>query len=366
MGLIMFRSVQRLRFPPFEHTSVNPEGIPMVEVIVESDSSPPPAFTIGQDDDWKVEWRAIKPDDDFPTLNCEVSRVPFDFITSSRSGWYIEPDPLHSLARKAIRPAVLIIIVSLLIHSLEPGLVASGLLSESFAGSYRIGPLDYPKLLFFSFPLFTIPIIFRIVANLRDIRRQNRYISQPLQDLDTLTEVNSNSLELWLKHTPVDVLPVRARIQVGMIVPEREKVLRALNREEGRQSSPGMSTSLPDRRITSGEELGTGVGESIPLAVAHQRLLLLEPLRVMTSGEWVGLAGKTGRITVPGPSDVWPGTIYSALIAVHWELVIEALRDDGTRMKWVKPILVPERENLDPIPDMPVRSGRTESADQMR
>ena len=365
MGLIMFRSVQRLRFPPFEHASVNPQGIPIVEVIVESEQEAPPAFSIGQDDNWKVEWRSTKADDDFPTLECEISRFPYDFITKSRSGWYIEPDPLQSLARKAIRPAVLIIILSLLIHSLEPSLVASGLLSESFAGSYRIGPLDYPKLLFFSFPLFAVPIILRIVAYLRDIRRQNRYISKPLEDIVTSTEIKSNNLELWLKQSPVDVMLQRARIQVGMIVPEREKVLEALEREEGRQSSPGMSTSLPDRRITSGEELGTGVGEAIPLAVAHQRLLLLEPLRVMASGEWIGLAGETGRLNLPGPSDIWPGSIYSALIAIHWELVIEAVRDDGTRMKWVKPILIPERGGLVPIPTMPVRSGRTESADQL-
>ena len=32
----------------------------------------------------------------------------------------------------------------------------------------------------------------------------------------------------------------------------------ALGRVEGEQSAPGMSTSLPDRRITTGEELGTG------------------------------------------------------------------------------------------------------------
>ena len=34
-------------------------------------------------------------------------------------------------------------------------------------------------------------------------------------------------------------------------------------------------------------------------------------------------------------------------------------------MKWVKPILIPERGGLVPIPTMPVRSGRTESADQL-
>lgn len=360
----MFRSVQRLRYPPFEHASMDPKGLPMIEVIVESEQSPPPAFSIGQDDDWKVEWRSTKSDDDgINTLTCEVSRDPFDFITRTRDGWYVEPDPLHSLARKVIRPAVVIIILSLLIHSLEPGLVASSILSESFAGSYRIGPLDYPKLLFFSFPIFIVPIIFRILANLRDIKRQNRYISDPLSEIELSAEVVGNGLQIMLRQVPVEVIVQRARLQVGMIVPEREKVLEALNRKEGRQSAPGMSTRLPDRRIAAGEELGTGVGESIPLAVAHPRLLLLEPLRVMDSGDWIELNNSTGKITLPGPTDIWPGSIYSALIAIHWEMVIEAIRDDGTRMKWVKPVFVSERAGLEPIPKLPVRSGRTETTD---
>ena len=148
-------------------------------------------------------------------------------------------------------------------------------------------------------------------------------------------------------------------------MPERAKMLEALGRNEGEQSAPGMSTLLPDRRIAAGEELGTGVGESIPLPVSHPRLLLLEPLRVMDSGDWIDLTGTTTRFTVPGPSQMWPGSIYSALIAIHWEIVVDTVRDDGTRMKWVMPILIPDREGLDPIVKLPVRSGRIESSDQL-
>ena len=344
---------------------MEPKGVPMIEVVVETEQSPPPAFSIGRDDDWRVEWRSEKTDDDFPTLSCEVSREPFDFIMRTRNGWYIDPDPLHSIARKAIRPAVVIIILSLLIHTLEPGLVASGLLSESFAGSYRIGPLDYPKLLFFSFPLFIVPILFRIVANLRDIRRQNKYISSPIEDISLSVQIEDNEAQVRIQEIPLNVMPIRARIQVGMIVPEREKMLEALGRVEGEQSAPGMSTSLPDRRIATGEELGTGVGESIPLAVSHPRLLLLEPLRVMDPGDWKDISSTGERFVLPGPQETWPGSIYSALIAIHWEIVIEAIRDNGTRMKWIKPILIEDRRGLDPINRLPVRSGRIESADQL-
>ena len=71
------------------------------------------------------------------------------------------------------------------------------------------------------------------------------------------------------------------------------------------------------------------------------------------------------RFVLPEPLETWPGSIYSALIAIHWEIVIEAIRDNGTKMKWIKPILIEDRKGLDPIYKLPVRSGRIESADQL-
>jgi hypothetical protein len=160
---------------------------------------------------------------------------------------------------------------------------------------------------------------------------------------------------------PVDMMPVRGRLQVGIAVPERSKVLEALQRSEGEQPSPGMSTRLPERRITSGEELGTGVGEATPMPVAHPRVLLLEPMRVHDPGDWVDLSGGSSEVLFKGPANQWPGSIYSALIAIHWEIVIEAIRDDGTKMKWVSQVIIPPRTGLEYVPKLPVRSGRTES-----
>ena len=54
-------------------------------------------------------------------------------------------------------------------------------------------------------------------------------------------------LELWLKYSPVDVMPQRARIQVGMIVPEREKVLEALEREELEHARARLHRPRPKR-----------------------------------------------------------------------------------------------------------------------
>ena len=33
----MYRSVQRVRYPPFDHENSDPRGIPLVEVILESE-----------------------------------------------------------------------------------------------------------------------------------------------------------------------------------------------------------------------------------------------------------------------------------------------------------------------------------------
>jgi hypothetical protein len=221
--------------------------------------------------------------------------------------------------------------------------------------------LDYPKLLFAAFPVFMIPIAFRMIANLRDIRRQNFFIASPIESPEIVLEVNSSGVLANRITMPIDMMAVRGRLQVGITVPERSKVLEALQRTEGEQPSPGMSTKLPERRITSGEELGTGVGEAIPMPVAHPRVLLLEPMRVHDPGEWVSLKEGSTEILFKGPVNDWPGSVYSALIAVHWEIVIEAIRDDGTRMKWVNQVIRPPSTNLEPIEKLPVRSGRAES-----
>ena len=341
---------------------MDPRAAPLIEVVLESENQPPPSFKIGPDDDWMVEWRGCKSDDhEMPVITCEVSHEPFPFLMRTRNGWYIEPDPLHKMARRLIRPTVILLIVALLAHSMEPGLVSLGLISESFAGSYRIGPLDYPKLLLVAFPIFMIPIVFRMIANLRDIGRQNAYIASPIESPRMALAVNGSKVRASRITMPIDMMAVRGRLQVGIAVPERSKVLESLQRSEGEQPSPGMSTKLPERRITSGEELGTGVGEATPMPVAHPRVLLLEPMRVHDPGDWVDLSEGGSEVLFEGPANQWPGSVYSALIAIHWEIVIEAIRDDGTKMKWVSQVIIPPRTGLEYVPKLPVRSGRTES-----
>ena len=56
----MEKSVQRIRYPPFEHYDMIPEEIPVIEIILESENKPPPPFKIGGEDDWFIECLASK------------------------------------------------------------------------------------------------------------------------------------------------------------------------------------------------------------------------------------------------------------------------------------------------------------------
>jgi hypothetical protein len=356
----MHRSVQRVRYPPFEHYNAEPDKIPLVEVMLESENMPPPEFKLGSENSWMVEWKKEEDgSEQLPIIRTEVTKDVLPFLMRTRNGWYIEPDPIHSLARRMIFPSVVILSVSLILHALEPALIdLLGGFAEIIYSPIRIGPLDYPLLILVSFPIFILPIVARIVANLRDINRQEEYISRPLGSPQmAIGKMSPDSIEILEFMTPNRFTAERCRIQVGVAVPERRAILEATNREEGGQPAPGMSTALPERRISTADEHGTGVGESLPMTVSRGRILLLEPMRVQDSGPWCSV--DSDRMVLKGPDNTWPGSIYSAMIAVHWELVIEGVTDSGLRMKWVRPIIVENSESVY-LDDLPVRSGRIE------
>ena len=114
----------------------------------------------------------------------------------------IEPDPLHAVARKYIAPTVILLIFSLFLHAIAPALEGVPLLSWLTQGSYKIGPLDYPKLLFITFPIFVLPIIIRIYANSRDIHRQNIYINSPLGDPELELSIGDGWVEIAQMNLP--------------------------------------------------------------------------------------------------------------------------------------------------------------------
>ena len=362
----MEKSVQRIRYPPFEHSDMIPNEIPVIEVILESENKPPPAFKIGDEEEWFVEWRKVNEGDKkLKLIQGQVSQETFPFLMRTRNGWYIDPDPMHYKARKMIVPAVIILISTLFMRAVTPALSGINIISpllNTLNYSIRIGELDYPLFLFVAFPIFISPMIFRMIANMRDIKRQNNLIKNPIDSPDIEIDRGENQIEISINKTPKNLEIIRGRLQVGIAVPERKMILESQGKKEGDQTIPGMSTALPARRIASGEELGTGVGESIPMNVADRRVMMLEPMRVLEPGKWVELSDKEDevKINLQGPDELWPGSIYSGLIAVHWELIIDFLKNDGTRMKWVRPIIMDDYHHKIEIKHLPVRSGRLE------
>ena len=351
-------SVQRIRYPPFDHANIDPDSLPITEVIVESNSPPPTPFKIGSESGWLVEWRELTEDDNnLPRIQSITTTATLPFLMRTRNGWYIEPDPLHAVARKLIAPTVMLLIFSLFLHAIAPALEGIPILSWLTQGTYQIGPLDYPKLLFITFPIFVLPILIRIYANSRDINRQNTYINTPLKEPNISLNIGDGWVEITDLKLPDNVQYLGARIQAGVAIPERKTMLQSANRTEGKQPPPGMSTALPEKRLTRGEEHGTGVGESTPLAVDYSRILLLEPMRVRARGDLE--TSNTWPIRLNGPEERWPGTIYSSVIALHWEIHLHATWQ-GMRLRWVNPVIMPQTETEICINKLPLRAARSE------
>ena len=337
------------------------ESLPIIEAIVDNGEMQIPDFKIGSEDSWFVEWRGLYDgDENIPRIDSGVSLVIPNFISRSRSGWYVDPDPLHNLSRKLIFPTVTIVIISLFIHAIEPWLLDKQVISNSFAGSVSLGPLDYPRLLLYSFPLFLMPLIFRTIANFRDMSRQNEIIRKEIEEPDLSTIEEDSHIKIRIISYPQSYEPKRARIQVGVAVPERDTVLDILGRREDSQPSPGMSTRLPEKRFATVDDEGIGVGEATPMQLSTKRSVILEPFRIMASGDWLGIDSTTEAFKLSFPTKMWPGTIYSSLIAIHWELIIEFHDDSGELIKWVKPLTVGHTKESIHISEAPVRSGRAE------
>jgi len=337
---------------------MDPSAVPIAEVIIDSNDMHVSEFKIGNDMGWIVEWRILNDDDEsIISIDSDIGTDVPKFISRSRNGWYINPDPLHNISRRLIFPTVTLLIISLFIHAIEPGLVEQDIISSTIAGSISIGPLDYPRLLFFTFPIFLLPLLFRTIANFRDMSRQSIINTNPPSYPDIDIDVSRDRASATINSIPDGLSITRARIQVGVAVPERNTVLRSLGRIEGGQPSPGMSTRLHERRVAIGDDVGIGVGEATPMQLSSRRSVILEPMRIMDVGEWANDIGDAFTLSCPKN---WPGTIYSSLIAIHWEAIFEFQDQDGMTIKWVTPLFMPQSDEKTIIEEAPVRSGRAE------
>ena len=347
----MDKYVQSIRYPPFELEHVDPTNIPISMATIDSFDMSVTSFTIGSEDDWFVQWREQeKGESELLNLECEITDSPPRFLTDTRVGWFIRPDKLHNISRKLIIPTVSLLILSLFVHAIETGLVEQGIIGETIAGSISIGPLDYPRLLFYTFPLFILPLLFRTIANFRDFNRQKEIAESPYEEPEVRISAERGAIDIEVRKRDNDLQLVRSRVQVGVAMPERSSVLSTLVRREGGQPAPGMSTMLPEKMLDSGDE-------------TSKKSVILEPLRIMEKGDWTQTSDPTAKFTLKMPSDQWPGSVYSSLVAIHWEVILEFLESNGRRIFWVLPIIMPQSEEPTQILRAPVISGRAELSD---
>ena len=169
----------KLRFPPFDPDTVLASELPIAHeyFLLAEGSEPPCAVQIGEENGFHIHRNIIQLPSgisdcrDWVTLS---ERIP-GRVERERKGWFLLPSRMHRKSRKLIPFAVIGIIASLVVHAFEPALVNWGVVDGSFAGSVRLGLLDYPILLLIFLPIFFIPLMMRLLASVWDFRRTRKF-----------------------------------------------------------------------------------------------------------------------------------------------------------------------------------------------
>jgi hypothetical protein len=361
----------RLRWPPFDPETVIASALPVAaERFRLTDAATAPcAVHIGDPAGFHVSRVIITtPPDmtDFLDWKTQTHRVPHR-IVRERTGWFITPNPTHRLSRRLIRFAVIGIIASLLVHAFEPALVEWGIVEGSFAGSVRLGLLDYPVLLLIFLPFFFFPIAMRVFASIYDFRRTRRFRANAPQSPIFTLEGDARTAEplavsIAFPEVLEDWTGAAARVQVGLLNPRRPMWLHALGRSEGDQNPPGVSTPLSIHQY-SNAELGVGFGEATPLQGPDAERLFLAPLPVLSRGQMVEVALDGATVSLPPPKGDWPGSEYHPLFATHWEILLRIERERDGPLIFVEHVLMEHDGSVCAIAEMPVQSGRSELAD---
>ena len=370
---------ERIKYPPFESYRYKPELLPIAvsrtdisENLSESEAletirNLPPPFRIGKKSGWLVE-RRYKYNDETLKLDEEhaqemLEAVPRDSVVhKQRTGWYLTPNVIHKQARSIMNFSVLVLLIALTYLFLEPVLSVWGVPSIG-TGRVRFGLLDYPVLAVVVVPILFVPIFMRIGANFSDLVKQRKFLrSQPMEPnivfhSDTTSgeplEVSIEFPEAEQNWKSMSVL-----WRVGVLPPSRDALVGALGRERNGQPAPGLTTELPHHWSVDLDD-GTGGGEDSPMQNQDVKGgLFLKPMRIMQQSQITEV--KQGPTTIPSPVGDWPGTIFSPLIRIHWEMVVVIDRGSLSELLWVQPLKV-KHPAFYCATQAIVNSGRTET-----
>ena len=370
---------ERVKYPPFESYRFKPELLPTAvrkteinDNISKSEAydtirKMPPPFRIGKKSSWLVERRYTFNDE---TLKLDeqhaqemLEAVPEDSIVDrQRNGWYLTPNVIHKQARKIMNFSVTILLFALTYLFLEPLISTWGIPSVG-TGRVRFGLLDYPLLAVVVVPILFVPIFMRVGANFSDLIKQRKFLkSQPKTPIiDFYSDTTSGGelvVTIDFPETKEDWEKISVLWRVGVLPPSRAAIMESLGRKENTQPAPGLTTELPHHWSVDLDD-GTGGGEDSPMQTMDIKGgLFLKPMRIMQQSKIVDVT--KSKTTIPAPIGNWPGTIFSPLIRIHWEMVIVIERRNLPELLWVQPLKV-KHPALFCVTDAIVNSGRTET-----
>jgi hypothetical protein len=364
--------IHKVRYPPFDHQRWKPSSVPIIEEVVQKNLSTEqinnryPEFMIQSEEGWLLERTFVSNDklqwNEDPSVLVDDSAF-VNLVEQQRSGWYIIPNNLHSVARKLIDFAVILLLIALTYLFIEPILSVLGIPSIG-TKSIRLGLLDYPILTVVVGPFLLMPLLLRIMANFLDLKRQQEYFKNPPQSpiVELESHIQSGKLlrgKCIIPERRADWKSVSIHWHVGTLPPSRTALVELSGRTLGQQPPVGLSTPLP-HHWEEGLDDGTAGGEDAPME--RQDIpggVFLRPMRFSEEGGGQVL-DENGKFELTPPPTMWPGTVNSELLRIHWELIIKIKRQNNMPILWVMPIRVqfpPSKIDLD---NLIINDSRTE------
>lgn len=342
------------RHPPFDPRRLNPKELDPVKGAIDREFGA--NLRIEAEEGWFVERRGL----DAIAAGAIEDRPYPSVVKAQREGWFLEPRPLHRRLRRMVDGVAALMLLTLLYLALAPGFDALDIPTIG-TESVRLGLLDYPLLGLIVVPLILLPLVLRLTANVGDLRRQSNIIGD--EELTLTAEIDvANSIgttTFALSGTARDYA-VFASLQCGVLAPRRHHIMNALGRSSAGQPPPGMTTTLVGTEPAFGD--GTGVGEESPMG-RHDWPgdVYLRPMRLGGHGSWAPVVD--GRVEVSAPIGPWPGTLYDALVRIHWEIVVACDHPTHGRLLHVTPVRAAWPNEKIPTLVVALTDGRAEHAE---
>jgi len=317
------------RHPPFDPRRLNAKELAPVQGPIDRNFGA--NLRIETEEGWFVERRGLN---DLAEDALESRPFP-SVVPAQRQGWFLEPRPLHRRLRRMVDGVAALMLLTLLYLALAPGFDALDIPTVG-TDSVRLGLLDYPLLGLIVVPLILLPLVLRLTANVSDLRRQTNIIADEVLSLEVDVEHVSSegTTRIQLKGSAVKHA-VFASLQCGVLAPRHHHILNALGKAANGQPPPGMTTSLAGMEPAFGD--GTGLGEESPMG-RHDWPgdVYLRPMRLAARGPWEEI--NDGEVLLTAPDGPWPGTVYDALVRIHWEIVVVCDHPEHGRLLHVTPV----------------------------